>query len=91
VVCATEGTALGFVEDVEFSPSHGTLRSGDALLLYTDGIVETRTKDIGLGIDRMLGRADSLLRGQYDGGAARLVEALGSRDDDRALLLVHRR
>jgi hypothetical protein len=91
VVCATEGTALGFVEDVEFSPAHGRLRSGDALLLYTDGIVETRTKDIGLGIDRMLGRADSLLRGQYDGGAARLVEALGSRDDDRALLLVHRR
>lgn len=90
VVCATEGTALGFVEEVDYPAAAGTLRSGDAMLLYTDGIVETRTKDIGLGIDRMLGQTESLLRGRYDGGAARLVEALGSRNDDCALLLVYR-
>ena len=69
----------------------GLMLPGDALLLYTDGMVETRTRDIGSGIDKMLGQAERLLRGQFEGGAERLVEALGSRSDDRALLLVHRR
>ena len=39
----------------------------------------------------MLGQAESLLRGEFEGGADRLVDALGSRNDDRALVLVHRR
>ena len=59
-------------------------------MLYTDGLVETPTKDIGLGIDRMLGQAEHLLRGQFDGGAQRLIDSLGSRSDDRALVLVSR-
>ena len=67
------------------------MRPGDALLLYTDGMVETRNRDIALGIDRMLGQAERLLRGEFEGGATRLVESLGSRNDDRALLLVNRR
>ena len=69
----------------------GCLGQQDALLLYTDGMVETPTRDIGLGIDRMLGQAERRLRNDFDGGAARLVDAVGSHHDDRALLLVHRR
>jgi hypothetical protein len=69
----------------------GVLRSGDALMVYTDGMVETPRRDIGLGIDRMLGQAEGLLRGHFDGGADRLVDALGSENDDRALVIVHRR
>lgn len=86
-----EGPVLGLIEDAEFIAVSGVLRSGDALLLYTDGMVETPRRDIGLGIDRMLGQAESLLRGQFEGGADRLVDALGSHNDDRALVLVHRR
>jgi hypothetical protein len=86
-----EGPVLGLIEDAEFTTISGVLRSGDALLLYTDGMVETPKRDIGLGIDRMLGQAESLLRGEFEGGADRLVDALGSRNDDRALVLVHRR
>ena len=82
---------LGLIEDAEFTVAEGVLRPGDALLLYTDGMVETPRRDIGLGIDRMLGQAERLLRGNFDGGATRLVDALGSHNDDRALLLVHRR
>ena len=78
-------------EGADFPAVSGQMRHGDALLLYTDGMVETRTRDIALGIDRMLGQAERLLRGQFEGGATRLIEALGSRNDDRALLLVHRR
>lgn len=90
-VMETEGPVLGLIDDADFDVARGRLRRGDALLLYTDGMVETPTRDIGLGIDRMLGQAERLLRGNFDGGAARLVDALGSHNDDRALLLVHRR
>jgi hypothetical protein len=86
-----EGPVLGLIEDAEFPVVNGVLRSGDALMLYTDGMVETPRRDIGLGIDRMLGQAEGLLRGNFDGGANRLVDALGSENDDRALVLVHRR
>jgi len=86
-----EGPALGLLDGVDFPAVRGLLRPGDALMLYTDGLVETPTKDIGLGIDRMLGQAEQLLRGSYDGGAQRLIDALGSRSDDRALVLVSRR
>jgi hypothetical protein len=86
-----EGPILGLIDDAEFRVATGVLRSGDALLLYTDGMVETRRRDVELGIDRMLGQADRLLRGEFEGGADRLVDALGSQNDDRALVLVHRR
>ncbi len=86
-----EGPVLGLIEDAEFTMVRGLLRPGDALLLYTDGLVETPRREIGLGIDRMLGQAERLLRGGLDGGADRLVESLGSDNDDRALVLLHRR
>jgi Stage II sporulation protein E (SpoIIE) len=86
-----EGPVLGLIEGAEFHAVCGVLRPGDALLLYTDGMVETPRRDIALGIDRMLGQAEQLLRGQFEGGADRLVDALGSRHDDRALVLVHHR
>ena len=54
-------------------------------------MVETSDRDIMLGVDKMLGQAERLLRGDFEGGATRLIESLGSRNDDRALLLVHRR
>jgi hypothetical protein len=88
---ASEGPLLGLVPDADFDGVSGTLRTGDALMLYTDGMVETRRGDIGMGIDKMLGQADQLLRGRFEGGAALLADELGSPDDDRALLLVWRR
>jgi len=90
-VLGAHGPVLGLIPDAEFSLVEGVLRPGDALLLYTDGMVETPRRDIGLGIDRLLGQAERMLRGGFDGGAARLVEAVGSQNDDRALLLLHRR
>jgi hypothetical protein len=85
------GPALGLLDGVDFPVVRSVLRRGDAVLLYTDGMVETRDKDIGLGIDKMIGSTDQLLRGNFEGGAERLIGALGSRNDDRALVLVHRR
>ncbi len=90
-VIETVGPILGLIEDTTYAATSGEMRPGDTFLLYTDGMVETRTRDIGSGIDKMLGQAERLLRGQFEGGAARIIESIGSRNDDRALLLVHRR
>ena len=86
----SEGPMLGLIPDAEFHEAGGVLRSGDALMLYTDGMVETRTTDIGIGIDRLIGQADRQLRSNFSGGAKTLVDSIGSRSDDRALLLVWR-
>ncbi|HJQ05950.1 MAG TPA: PP2C family protein-serine/threonine phosphatase [Nocardioides sp.] len=90
-ILRTEGPVLGVLEDVSYDACHGRLAPGDSLVLYTDGMVEEPRRDIELGIDAMLGEAESLLRGTWDGLAARLVAAVGSPEDDRALLVVHRR
>ena len=90
VVHSTDGPALGLIDGTDFPCKRGTLRRGDAIMLYTDGLVETPSRDIVLGIDRMLGQAEQLLRGQFEGGAKRMIDALGSPHDDRALLLLHR-
>jgi hypothetical protein len=91
LVHESEGPILGLLREAEFVVSRGTMRRGDAVLLYTDGLVETKTRDISLGIDKLQGQGERLLRDGFDDGARRLIDRLGSRNDDRALLLVHRR
>lgn len=87
----SEGPVLGLMKKAEFIGVTGCLQRGDALLLYTDGVVETPQRDISLGIDRLIGQGERLLRDGYDGGARRLIDQLESMSDDRALLLLHRR
>jgi hypothetical protein len=89
-VLGSEGPILGLLPDAEFAVAGGVLAHGDAVLLYTDGMVEQPRRDIDLGIDRLVGEAESLLRGDFVDAARRLVDALGSRNDDRAMIVVHR-
>lgn len=90
-VLEIDGPVLGLIPHAEFPVTRGRMRRGDAFMMYTDGLVEFRGRDISMGIDRMLGQADRVLRGDFEDGAARLIDALGAPDDDRALLLLHRR
>jgi len=89
-VLGSEGPILGLIPGAEFEVATGVLAHGDAVLLYTDGMVEQPRRDIDLGIDRLVGEAESLLRGNFLDSAQRLVDALGSRNDDRATVVVHR-
>jgi hypothetical protein len=89
-VLPSEGPILGLMPQAVFTLAAGRVGHHDALLLYTDGMVEEPRRDIDLGIDRMLGEAEHLLRGTFEGAARRLVDALGSRDDDRAMVVVSR-
>jgi hypothetical protein len=90
VLDAGRGPLLGVVPDVVFPRQHGSLAPGDALLIYSDGVVEARDRDLSDGIDRMLGIAAlSVLR---EGDVAREVceSARSGEDDDRAALAVRR-
>jgi hypothetical protein len=89
-VLGSEGPILGLIPGAEFEVATGMFAHGDAVLLYTDGMVEQPHRDIDLGIDRLVGEAESLLRGDFVDAAQRLVDALGSRNDDRATIVVHR-
>ena len=86
-----DGPVLGLMQRATFEVRSGVLHQGDALLMYTDGLVETPTRDISLGIDKMLGQGERLLRQGFEGGAHRLIDQLESMNDDRALFLLHRR
>lgn len=90
-VLDSEGPLLGVVPDAEFDTVSGALRHGDALMLYTDGLVETSRRDIGRGIDKLAGEGQLLIREGFEGGAHRIVKRLGCANDDRALVVVHRR
>jgi hypothetical protein len=91
VIHECEGPVLGLMARATFSVTTGTLNYGDALLMYTDGLVETPERDISLGIDRLLGQGERMLRTGFENGARRLIDELESMSDDRALFLLHRR
>jgi Stage II sporulation protein E (SpoIIE) len=87
------GIVLGVVADLRLQPERGTLRAGDALMLYTDGLIEAPGRDIDAGIDRLLGEADRLVTSGFGAGAGQLVSALrtpGASSDDCALVLIWR-
>jgi hypothetical protein len=91
LVTGSEGPLLGVIAGAEFPGETGRLERGDALLLYTDGLIETPGRDLSLGIDRLLGEAERLVTGGFRHGARRLVDAVGTGEsDDRALLLLWR-
>jgi hypothetical protein len=90
---AARGIVLGVVPDLRSRPERGLLRPGDALMLYTDGLVEAPGRDIDAGIDRLLGEADHLITTGFRPGAAKLVQSMqsaGRHSDDCALALIWR-
>ena len=87
----SHGPALGLLEDAEFTSTQGRLEPGDALMLYTDGLVETPERDYTLGIDKLLGESERMLTSGWENSAGRLLERLDSAGDDRAILFLHRR
>jgi hypothetical protein len=90
-VSTAKGVVLGVVPDLRCRPERGLLRPGDALLLYTDGLVEAPGRDLDAGIDRLLGEAERLVPQGFRKGAKELVETMAaSRDDDCALVLIWR-
>jgi hypothetical protein len=85
-----DGPLLGLMEAPEFKVNQGQLKLGDALFLYSDGMVETPRRDIGRGTDRLIGHAERLVAQGFLGGAADLVATAGGPGDDSAIVIIHR-
>jgi serine phosphatase RsbU (regulator of sigma subunit) len=84
------GTALGIMPDPELVNSEGLLRPGDALLFYTDGVVESRTTDIEEGIAWLRETARTAVQGGFAGAAQRIIRRVSGGADDRAVLILSR-
>ena len=90
------GIVLGVLPDLRGAVTEaerGVLQRGDALMLYTDGLVEAPGRDIDAGTDRLLGEAERMLSSGFKAGAPAMVNALqraGGGSDDCALILLWR-
>lgn len=90
-VSTAKGVVLGVVPDLHCEPDKGVLRKGDALLLFTDGLIEQPGRDIDAGLDRLLGEVERLLPSGFGDGVRSLVNTMAKgRNDDCALVLIWR-
>lgn len=88
------GPALGLLAGENYRACEGELEAGDALLLFTDGLIERPGQSLELGTDRLLEAAGTLLCDEWvllPDAADRLVRAVApDGGDDRAVLLLRR-
>ena len=87
----SEGPLLGVLPDAKFTGASGVLAGGDALLLYTDGLVENAERELAVGIDKLMGEAERLVTRGFRDGASLLIETVPpDSSDDRALVMLWR-
>ena len=82
------GTALGVLPDPELHTSQGKLFDGEALLFYTDGVVEGRTAPIDAGIAWLQQVARDAVTSGFPGAARRIIRQVPTGEDDRAVLIL---
>ena len=87
---SARGTALGIVKNPPLRQSKGMIDPGEALMLYTDGVVETRDNDVDVGIESLRETATKAVRTGFDDAARRVLATIKGDDDDRAVLILHR-
>ncbi|WP_286929414.1 MULTISPECIES: PP2C family protein-serine/threonine phosphatase [Aeromicrobium] len=90
VVSGARGLALGIIDHPEFRGATGVLAPGEALMFYTDGVVETRTLDLAVGIEWLRGAAKIAISHGMDGAPRRILDQTEPGEDDRAVLILHR-
>ena len=82
------GPALGIMPLPELTMTRARLHPGDALLFYTDGVVETRHTDLDEGVAWLQRQASRAIAPGFDGAAERILSAVSAADDDRAVLIL---
>ncbi|MBE3011232.1 serine/threonine-protein phosphatase [Microbispora sp. NEAU-D428] len=91
---APRGVVLGATSSLPYGVADVRLEPGDLLLMFTDGLVERRSRDIGAGVSLIVEAAVATGLGSagadLDGGLDRLLEAIGgpNPEDDTCLLAV---
>jgi serine phosphatase RsbU (regulator of sigma subunit) len=82
------GVLLGAAAGRPYELALTRLRPGDLLLMFTDGLVERRTRDIDVGLDLALAAARDVPPGDLEAGLDRLLSDIGgpNPEDDACLL-----
>ena len=89
-VDSARGIALGLLPRPEFQHTSGVLAVGESLMFYTDGIIETRDRDIDDGVDWLREIAAKAVGPGVEGLAKRVIDQVPTHDDDRAVLVLSR-
>jgi serine phosphatase RsbU (regulator of sigma subunit) len=88
------GAMLGASADTDYTASHESVPPGARLLLYTDGLIEDRRRDITVGFSN-LAQAMRGSRAQTAERTCQLAQSAmlgsGTRADDVCILAIHRR
>jgi len=84
------GTALGVLQEPELHRTDGRLFPGEALMFYTDGVVESRASHLDVGIAWLQRTAREAVSGGFAGAANRVIGQVERGDDDRAVLILSR-
>lgn len=84
------GPLLGVVPDAAYPPATFTLEPGDAVVVYTDGVVEDAGTDLDDGIARLSALLLAHREDGTDGLAQRVLDDLGPIADDCALFVLRR-
>lgn len=91
VLDAVGGVALGVLEGMQPAVTTGVLAPGDAVVLYTDGLVEAPGRDVDQGIDRLLGVVEAVVAARPGSAHEVLAGVRAAEDDDRAVVVLRRR
>ncbi|MFI5427797.1 SpoIIE family protein phosphatase [Aeromicrobium sp. UC242_57] len=81
---------MGITKRPDFQQTTGRLEVGDALMFYTDGVVESRTQDFTSGIEWLRESAAHVVASGFDQAPRRVLNLVTSGDDDRAVLILSR-
>lgn len=85
------GMALGVIDDVDHEPSWGQIAPGEALMFYTDGVVEKRDADLDVGIEWLRQTAMLAVDSHgFPGLPRRILRKVRGGNDDRAVLVLRR-
>ncbi len=84
------GTALGIMPRPDFRVSTGRIGWGNALMFYTDGVVESQSQDFTTGIEKLRMTAKNVVEVGFDHAAKRILNGVEAGDDDRAVLILSR-
>ncbi|MEV8635173.1 SpoIIE family protein phosphatase [Streptosporangium sp. NPDC051023] len=84
------GVLLGATLSEPYERADVQLIEGDLLLLFTDGLVERRDRDIDEGLALTLEAAAGLMRDDLDAGLDNLIRAVGgpNPEDDTCVLVI---
>ncbi|MDS1271097.1 PP2C family protein-serine/threonine phosphatase [Lipingzhangella sp. LS1_29] len=91
-VTEAKGVVLGVMPQMTYTPVTGRLRRGDAIMLYTDGLIEIPGEDLDTGVERLLGVAERMVTRGVREGTREVVNTLSrDKNDDCGLVVIWRR